>query len=73
MEAAAAVSSPKETGTKDGAVPAAGGLDTTVAGIDAAKLWLVQVGAFAKKENAGALAKKLRSEGYDVYYVQLLG
>lgn len=49
VEAAAAVSSPKETGTKDGAAPAAGGLDTTVAGIDAAKLWRVQVGGLRQE------------------------
>ncbi|MEW8959254.1 MAG: SPOR domain-containing protein [Moorella sp. (in: firmicutes)] len=35
------------------------------------RLWRVQVGAFAEKENAETLAKKLRSEGYDVYIMQL--
>lgn len=36
----------------------------------AKKLYKVQVGAFAKKENAVALANKLESDGYDTYIVE---
>lgn len=36
----------------------------------AKKLWRVQVGAYAVKANAEAMAKKLKAEGYAVYIVE---
>ncbi|WP_258359432.1 N-acetylmuramoyl-L-alanine amidase [Moorella sulfitireducens] len=45
----------------------AGGEDRAGVRGGPANLWRVQVGAFAKKENAEALAEKLRRDGYSVF------
>lgn len=66
---AAASEGDGETVTEDGGGPS--GETTLTAG--PAGLWRVQVGAFAKKENAEALAGKLRRDGYNVYIVKPSG
>ncbi|WXJ81009.1 hypothetical protein MHLNE_03500 [Moorella humiferrea] len=61
---------PNQVAVVGAAADAAGGEDRAAVNDGPINLWRVQVGAFTKRENAEALAARLRSEGYDVYIVK---